>query len=59
MDVKRLQQENKVLRELCEAQEDLLICYRLGNTKRAGKAIDRIAEAKAKLEALSKEEVKP
>ena len=44
-DYERLEREHAALRELAEAREQLLIAYRLNDSKRAGKAIDRIEEA--------------
>lgn len=48
--VKVVRTERDILRDLVDAQDGLLVCYRIGSQSRAGKYIDAIAAAKAKLD---------
>ena len=45
----------KVLKQIIEGQDKLLVCYRLGTQRGACKAIDKITKAKLQLAKLEQE----
>jgi len=45
----KLERDVKWLQDLAKAQEELLVCYRVGNRSRAGKFIGQIRKAKEAL----------